>query len=34
VGQDAPTNGIVGLVNCLRFESGGSRVRSIFNKTG
>uniref|UniRef100_A0A6G1SJY0 Fatty acid synthase n=1 Tax=Aceria tosichella TaxID=561515 RepID=A0A6G1SJY0_9ACAR len=34
IGQDAPTNGIIGLVNCLRFESGGSRVRSIFNKTG
>jgi fatty acid synthase len=33
IGQDAPTNGIIGLVNCLRFESGGSRVRSIFNRT-
>lgn len=34
VAQDAPTNGIVGLVNCLRFETGGSRVRSIFNQSG
>lgn len=34
IAQDAPTNGIVGLVNCLRFESGGSRIRSVFNQTG
>lgn len=34
IGQDSPTNGIIGLVNCLRFESGGSRVRSVFNQTG
>lgn len=32
--QDGPTNGIVGLLNCLRFESGGSRVRAVFNHTG
>lgn len=34
IAQDAPNNGIMGLINCLRFESGGSRVRSIFNQTG
>lgn len=34
IGQDSPTNGIIGFVNCLRFESGGSRVRSLFNLTG
>lgn len=34
IAQDEPTNGIVGLINCLRFESGGTRVRSIFNMTG
>lgn len=34
VAQDMPTNGIVGMINCLRFESGGQRVRSVFNKTG
>ena len=34
VAHDAPTNGIVGLVNCLRYESGGSRIRSIFDQTG
>lgn len=34
IAQDSPTNGLIGLVNCLRFESGGSRVRSVFNQTG
>lgn len=33
VAQDSPNNGIIGLINCLRFESGGSRVKSIFNRT-
>ena len=31
---DEPLSGIIGLINCLRFESGGSRVRSVFNFTG
>ncbi|XP_003739693.1 fatty acid synthase [Galendromus occidentalis] len=31
VAGDVDEGGIVGLVNCLRHESGGSRIRSIFN---
>jgi len=31
VGQDGPNNGIVGLVNCLRLEPGGNKIRCIFN---
>lgn len=34
IGQDSPNNGIVGLINCLRHEIGGLRVKSIFNQTG
>ena len=31
VANDTPANGVVGLVNCLRQEPGGDRVRCIFN---
>lgn len=30
VAKDTPNNGIVGLVNCLRKEPGGDRVRCLF----
>lgn len=29
--QDKPSNGIVGLINCLRQEPGGDKIRCIFN---
>lgn len=29
--EDAGDSGIVGLVNCLRQEAGGSRIRAVFN---
>ncbi|OQR66937.1 fatty acid synthase-like [Tropilaelaps mercedesae] len=31
IAEDAGNSGIIGLVNCLRQESGGSHVRAIFN---
>lgn len=31
VADDVPTNGIVGLMNCLRQETGGERLRCVFN---
>ncbi|XP_067120579.1 fatty acid synthase [Centruroides vittatus] len=31
VAEDSNTNGIVGLMNCLRQEMGGERLRCIFN---
>ncbi|XP_013390789.1 fatty acid synthase isoform X1 [Lingula anatina] len=31
VSKNEPCNGIVGLVNCLRKEPGGDRIRCIFN---
>ncbi|GFT12101.1 fatty acid synthase [Nephila pilipes] len=30
VSEDNPTNGIVGMVNCLKQEPGGDRIRSVF----
>ncbi|GFT94632.1 fatty acid synthase [Trichonephila clavipes] len=30
VSKDSPSNGIVGMVNCLKQEPGGERIRSIF----
>ncbi|GFT94666.1 fatty acid synthase [Trichonephila clavipes] len=30
VSKDSPTSGIVGMVNCLKQEPGGERIRSIF----
>ena len=34
VANDSPNNGIVGLVNCLRKEVGGDRVRCLFCPPG
>lgn len=34
VANDSPNNGIVGLVNCLRKEVGGERVRCLFCPSG
>lgn len=34
VSHDSPLNGIVGLMTCLRQESGGNKVRALFNQTG
>jgi fatty acid synthase len=31
VANDSPANGVVGLVNCLRQEPGGDKIRCIFN---
>ncbi|CAG2166966.1 unnamed protein product [Oppiella nova] len=31
IASDSSLNGIIGLVNCLRFEPGGHRLRYIFN---
>nr|WLV27769.1 fatty acid synthase [Panonychus citri] len=33
VAQDSPLNGVVGLVNCLRLEPGGSHIRCIYQGT-
>ncbi|CAL1277493.1 unnamed protein product [Larinioides sclopetarius] len=30
VSEDSPTNGIIGMVNCLKQEPGGERIRSVF----
>lgn len=30
VAQDSPLNGVIGLVNCLRLEPGGSHIRCIY----
>ena len=30
IAQDTPSNGLIGLVNCLRREFGADRVRSVF----
>ncbi|GBM39322.1 Fatty acid synthase [Araneus ventricosus] len=30
VSEDSPTNGIVGMVNCLKQEPGGERIRCVF----
>ncbi|GFS62657.1 fatty acid synthase [Trichonephila inaurata madagascariensis] len=30
VSKDSPTNGIVGMVKCLKQEPGGERIRSVF----
>ncbi|CAG2176516.1 unnamed protein product, partial [Oppiella nova] len=34
IASDSSLNGIIGLVNCLRFEPGGDRLRYIFNYDG
>ncbi|KAF8774576.1 Fatty acid synthase like protein [Argiope bruennichi] len=30
VSEDSPTNGIIGMVNCLKQEPGGERIRCVF----
>ncbi|WP_407809578.1 hypothetical protein, partial [Staphylococcus aureus] len=31
VAEDCTTNGIIGMVNCLRREEGGEKIRCVFN---
>uniref|UniRef100_A0A1W7RAJ9 Fatty acid synthase n=1 Tax=Hadrurus spadix TaxID=141984 RepID=A0A1W7RAJ9_9SCOR len=33
IAEDCTTNGIIGLVNCIRREGGGDRIRCVFNAT-